>query len=367
MRCPLSKRRIPWVIYRALPLAALLLLPLAVLSAGRLQEWLLSPGPAGPPDPEALRRWKAADAVDPRRLRAEAQARRFYRQPNAGACSGQPVFLLTFVVSKPSHGERRRAIRSSWGSLSSLGGRRLRTLFALGEAASAGEEREIELEASRHGDLVQGSFRDTYLNLTLKTLMALRWASTYCPGLSYLLKADDDVFVNLPALVAHLSGLDPALGDLYLGRVHSSVPVERNVSSQYYVSKTQFPGHTYPRYCSGTAYVLSGDLARRMYGAALSLPLIPIEDVFIGLCAHSLGVRPTPSARMSGSHRVPALRCCYRQLFSSHHVSPAEQPGLWALVHGGTECSTLTKYSSLFICNSLDLLQQARYLVSSLG
>ena len=36
-------------------------------------------------------------------------------------------------------------------------------------------------ENSRHVDLVQGNFHDSYHNLTYKHLMALDWAVSFCP------------------------------------------------------------------------------------------------------------------------------------------------------------------------------------------
>ena len=55
-----------------------------------------------------------------------------------------------------------------------------------------------------HGDLVQENFVDSYRNLTLKTLMAIRWASTYCSNANFVLKIDDDVLVNPSPLLEYL-------------------------------------------------------------------------------------------------------------------------------------------------------------------
>ncbi|NXK71452.1 B3GT4 galactosyltransferase, partial [Amazona guildingii] len=67
-----------------------------------------------------------------------------------------------------------------------------------------------------------------------KTLLLLRWAAARCPGARFLLKADDDVFVNVPALARHLRA--PALPErLYLGRVHWWVPPNRDPRSAHHV------------------------------------------------------------------------------------------------------------------------------------
>ncbi|NXP03529.1 B3GT4 galactosyltransferase, partial [Thinocorus orbignyianus] len=96
-----------------------------------------------------------------------------------------------------------------------------------------GAQEELGVEARRHGDLLQGPFPDTYGGLLLKTLLLLRWAASRCPQASFLLKADDDVFVNTPALMSYLikHGEDP----LYLGRVHWGVRPQRDPRSRHHV------------------------------------------------------------------------------------------------------------------------------------
>ena len=43
-------------------------------------------------------------------------------------------------------------------------------------------------------------FQDIYYNLTLKTVMGLKWTSIYCNQAKYIMKTDDDIFVNVPLL-----------------------------------------------------------------------------------------------------------------------------------------------------------------------
>ncbi|NWH17117.1 B3GT4 galactosyltransferase, partial [Grus americana] len=96
------------------------------------------------------------------------------------------------------------------------------------------EQTALVAEAARHGDLLQGAFADTYANLTRKTLFLLHWATSRCPAVPFLLKADDDVFVNLPALTNYLASL-PDSRRLYLGRVHWWVRPNRDPRSRHRV------------------------------------------------------------------------------------------------------------------------------------
>ncbi|NXV71492.1 B3GT4 galactosyltransferase, partial [Atlantisia rogersi] len=96
------------------------------------------------------------------------------------------------------------------------------------------EHQALRAESQRHRDLLQGAFADTYANLTLKTLLLLRWAATRCPQAPFLLKADDDVFVNLPALTNYLAATHPP-PTLYFGRIHWWVKPNRDPQNRHHV------------------------------------------------------------------------------------------------------------------------------------
>ena len=64
----------------------------------------------------------------------------------------------------------------------------------LGDTEERAEvQRRLGEEWRRHGDILQERFPDTYTNLTVKSLMMLKWHQTSCQGARYLLKADDDM------------------------------------------------------------------------------------------------------------------------------------------------------------------------------
>ena len=49
-----------------------------------------------------------------------------------------------------------------------------------------------------YGDIIQENFVDTYANLSVKSLMMLKWYSQSCSDKAlYLMKTDDDMYVNL--------------------------------------------------------------------------------------------------------------------------------------------------------------------------
>ncbi|NXX15194.1 B3GT1 galactosyltransferase, partial [Podargus strigoides] len=69
----------------------------------------------------------------------------------------------------------------------------------------------------------------------------------------------------------------------------------RHRAYKWYVPPEVYANATYPPYCGGPAYVLSADLAPRIYGVAQTLPLVNMEDSFVGICLHALGVGVTRS------------------------------------------------------------------------
>lgn len=66
---------------------------------------------------------------------------------------------------------------------------------------------QLEEEGRTYRDIIQEDFLDTYFNLTLKSILALKWVTQHCTGLEYFMKADDDVFINVPKLMSYLNDL----------------------------------------------------------------------------------------------------------------------------------------------------------------
>ena len=57
-------------------------------------------------------------------------------------------------------------------------------------------------------DILQWDFVDTYHNLTMKSIMTLKWASSSCPTTKFVVKMDDDVFFNVANLKKELKSLN---------------------------------------------------------------------------------------------------------------------------------------------------------------
>ncbi|KAL0600403.1 Lactosylceramide 1,3-N-acetyl-beta-D-glucosaminyltransferase [Plecturocebus cupreus] len=215
-------------------------------------------------------------------------------------CQAQDVLLLLFVKTAPENYDRRSAIRKTWGNENYARSQlkaNIKTLFALGTPNPLeGKElqRKLVLEDQKYSDIIQQDFVDSFYNLTLKLLLQFSWANTYCPHAKFLMTADDDIFIHMPNLIEYLQSLEQiGVQDFWIGRVHRGAPPIRDKSSKYYVSYEMYQWPAYPDYTAGAAYVISGDVAAKVYEASQTLnSSLYIDDVFMGLCANKMGIVP---------------------------------------------------------------------------
>ena len=217
----------------------------------------------------------------------------------------QEIFLLIMVFTSPSYFDRRSVIRKTWATDPSMK-TRWKTVFLLGQAPDDSVQNEyLEAEGMLHRDLIRGAQKDEYNNLTLKTQMGLEWASKYC-DFQYLLKADDDVFVNPYLLVDYLRKPDTPTTKLYTGTCwHGAIPFR---GGKYGVSVEDYNRTRYPDFCPGPAYVLSSDMVHKLVEMFdVSKKHFKLEDVYIGLLVEKMGdvkARPHPSFRYSGECKL---------------------------------------------------------------
>lgn len=244
-------------------------------------------------------------------------------------CEAQDVLLLLFIKTAPENYARRSAIRKTWGNekyVRSQLNANIKTLFALGAPNPLkGEElqRKLVWEDQLYGDIIQQDFVDSFYNLTLKLLLQFSWANTFCPHAKFLMTADDDIFIHMPNLVEYLQSLAQiGVQDFWIGRVHRGAPPVRDKSSKYYVSYEMYQWPAYPDYTAGAAYVISGDVAAKVYEASQTLnSSLYIDDVFMGLCANKVGIVPQYHVFFSGEGKAPYHPCIYEKMMTSHgHV-----------------------------------------------
>ncbi|XP_036187359.1 putative UDP-GlcNAc:betaGal beta-1,3-N-acetylglucosaminyltransferase LOC100288842 [Myotis myotis] len=281
---------------------------------------------------------------------------KYYILSQSEVCKGKNIFLLSLIFSSPGNRTRRDLIRKTWGNMTSVQGHPILTLFALGMPILATTQQEIDKESYKNNDIIEGIFLDSAENQTLKIIAMTQWAVTFCPNALFILKVDEDMFVNLLSLVNYLLNLKEHLEDIYVGRViHQDVP-NRDPTSQEFVPLIEYPEKYYPDYCSGEAFIMSQDVARMMYIVFKEVPIMVPADVFVGICAKFVGLIPIHSSRFSGKRHIRYNRCCYKFIFTSSETTDAEMPLAWKEINDGKECTLFETYSGLISCKLLTYL-----------
>ena len=86
--------------------------------------------------------------------------------------------------------------RSSWGN-PDIPGVVTKLAFFLGRPEDGKKQEKLQEENKKSGDIVQGDFLDTYRNLSYKAIMANLWVSEFCDQAEFVVKTDDDIFIDL--------------------------------------------------------------------------------------------------------------------------------------------------------------------------
>lgn len=250
--------------------------------------------------------------------------------------AGESLRLLILITSAPTHYDARLAIRQTWGSYATR--RDISIGFILGSTQSTALDDKLAAENFMYGDLIRGHFLDSYNNLTLKTISSLEWVDRYCPKATFVLKTDDDMFINIPRLLAFT---DKHLKDtrVIYGRLAKKWKPIRSKKSKYYVSPQQYFPPVFPPFTTGPAYLMTTDVVHDLYEKALNQTYLKLEDVFTtGIVAQLVNVKRVQVNEFM-NRRIPFNPCNLRRVISVHMVKSNEQFDLWKkLLDTGTKC-----------------------------
>lgn len=205
------------------------------------------------------------------------------------------TFLLVLVHSATSNFRKRKVIRETWGHAAN----NVKLFFVMGTSTSVLIQKKIVQENRIYKDIIQGNFLDVYRNLTYKHVMSLKYATYHCSRAKYILKTDDDVFVNMPLMKKFLSiDLSPfSTSKLLFCTVKKSASVIRTYRSKWRVGFEEYPLRTYPPYCLGWAILYSPDVLFQLYKSAQNTSeVFWIDDVHItGILAAKNNITHTDS------------------------------------------------------------------------
>lgn len=137
----------------------------------------------------------------------------FIFRPKEDFCL-QELNLLITIKSTVNHFAQREVIRRTWGGNQRRDDLKLRAVFLVGIAKNNAEMMmKVQEESELFGDVVVGSYVDSYKNLTLKTLSGFRWMAEYCSKAKFFMTIDDDVSVDVAHLIESYKTRGGVVGD----------------------------------------------------------------------------------------------------------------------------------------------------------
>ena len=208
------------------------------------------------------------------------------RPSDACGLTGLPVPTLDMVMAIPSGASerlQRDVVRGTWASVTRKNtDPKVRHVFLLGAVRDKHEQELIDAESEKHNDIVQQSFMDTYNNLTLKTMMMMEWAVSYCSNAKYIFKADSDLFINPTKIQAIISSHKNA--NTLIGRCNTAAHPIRSPKSKWVLTPEMYPQTAFPPFCLGPRYLIPVKVAQAVLEASRNTPPIRLEDVYLGMC-----------------------------------------------------------------------------------
>ena len=224
---------------------------------------------------------------------------------------GTYPFVVILVKSARENFKNRKTIRRTWGNVTEYNNT-VQVVFLLGDSNK--HRKQVAEEYNNFTDIVNEDFVDTYMNLTYKTIMGYRWAVKFCSNSKFFLFVDDDYFINVKNIIQFLRNTRDK--NLYTGYLMWKRWPER--SGKWSVSKKDYPYNRYPNYVSGPASILSFHVARKFSMVFPYIQYLGIEDVYIGMVAYKLNVKPINNPKILGHadnscwKKVQDILACHR-------------------------------------------------------
>lgn len=208
---------------------------------------------------------------------------------------------MAVIVNTAAAGEKHRglrsAIRSTWGKNllkpTDQNDYNWKVFYVLGLAKNYGDNFQNRLEAKQHNDVLIGNFTDHYYNIATKTFMGHFWVLKRLK-VRYVLKTDDDVYVRVPQTIQWLE-TQGSPGRFYGGYVErKKLDVIRDVTDKWYITREQYDGVIWPRYCHGAFHVLSDDAVSIIVDHSRHKKPPFTDDAYIAVIMLNASIPATP-------------------------------------------------------------------------
>ena len=240
------------------------------------------------------------------------------------------ISLVIAVISQPLGNKVRQAIRQTWGSLVEprCG---MKLMFVLERLLDAELQQELVIESDKYGDILQSNqFEDSYRASTIKTLQLFQWCAAFCGKSKYIVRIDDDVWLNVPGFHHFLrrnSGRGKAIGPM----IDPGTRVIRDPSNKSFLSREEFPSDRLPAFMHGAIFATPVKaLARILAAHSIQSSAVFLDDVYIiGQLMPMIKLSFSQLNRYSYAETVSLQRCEHKDLLAIHHAKLSHIYSYW--------------------------------------
>ncbi|XP_036430600.1 UDP-GalNAc:beta-1,3-N-acetylgalactosaminyltransferase 2 isoform X3 [Colossoma macropomum] len=180
------------------------------------------------------------------------------------------------------------------------------------------EDKALQEESHRYGDMVFVDIVDTYRTVPSKLLQFYKWAIRNT-DFNLLLKTDDDCYINVDAVLMKIDRKSLTRSSLWWGNFRQNWAVDRLGKWQ----ELEYASPVYPAFACGSGYVVSRDLVVWLASNAEKLKAYQGEDVSMGIWMAAVGPNKYQDAGWLCEKE------CYVDMLSSPQHTVEELHSLW--------------------------------------
>ncbi|KAF7991836.1 hypothetical protein HCN44_010637 [Aphidius gifuensis] len=210
------------------------------------------------------------------------------------------IFISIIMTSNPENLNQRKKIRMSIDMMKNYNGNNVVVNFFIGLSENSTINKELKQESDYYNDIIQESFDDSFYNSTITDGMILKWVTKNCQNTKYIMITHDDIYINIENLIQSIFDQEKHIvgGSLLMGRLKDWEQPVKKPFNQWYIPDYEYNDKYYPFYLdSSLGYVMSTNIAKKLYEISLTETFIHFGDVFFtGICAKKAGLIHTHNA-----------------------------------------------------------------------
>ena len=257
-----------------------------------------------------------------------------YKIDNPHICklsSKQPeIDLLILILTVHRNSLQRQTLRDTWLTYSQNNSANVRYAFLLGEVPDSKLQEKVLQESQQFGDIIKEDFIDAYTNLTYKTIMGFKWASSRCVVAKTVMKTDDDMYINVQKVINIIRRNATLLQTNVIGACTHNLRPYRNKDHHWYASVNSYPGKYYPDFCYGASILMSINIAEKIYQISPHVPFFHLEDVYVGLCLKRIGYHVKGITGFDvRDFKLDSCTFSNKTLITIHNLTPDMMRRLW--------------------------------------